>query len=107
MYIHERKVLKRIIRNLKKRLPESISSVYVFGSKVRGDYDEESDFDILIIIKNKSPEIEKKIIGIIVDEEQKSGLSFAPVIKDIRAFDSEKRFNTPFYRNIITEGVQL
>ena len=107
MLIHEKKVLKHIADRLKKSLPARLLSVYAFGSRVRGDFDEWSDFDMLIIVKNRNTKIESQIIGIIVDEEMKSGLSFAPVIKDIRAFEMEKKYKTPFYENIKKEGMRL
>ncbi len=40
-------------------------------------------------------------------EEMKSRLSFTPVVKDQRAFEMEKKFHTPFYENIMTEGVLI
>jgi hypothetical protein len=67
----------------------------------------QSDFDVLVLVKDKTHEIEADIISIFVDEEIKSGLSFTPVIKDIQAFEMEKKFNTPFYEHIIKEGVPL
>jgi len=107
MHVHERKVLERIIEKLKEKFIDSIVSVYVFGSRVRGDYDEWSDFDVLIVVKNKTPKLEAEIIDILVDEEMESGILFSPVIKDIRVFEMERKYNTPFYKNIMKEGVLL
>lgn len=107
MYPHERKTLTEITQLLKKKLPDRIIAVYAFGSRVRGDYDAWSDFDVLIIVKDKSPELESDIISIIVDEERSRELSFSPVVKDIRAFDLERSLHTPFYENIMKEGVEL
>ncbi len=107
MYAHEKNALKRIIEQLKERFSNRIVSVYAFGSRLRGDHNEWSDFDVLVVVGDKTPEIESEIISIFVEEETKSGLSFTPVIKDIQAFELEKRFNTPFYENIIKEGVLL
>ena len=107
MFLHEKKVLTRITKQIKKRIPEMIISIYAFGSRVRGDHSGWSDFDILVIAKHKTPELESLIIGIFVDEESKSGLSFAPLIKDIKVFEMEKKFNTPFYENILKEGILL
>jgi len=107
MYAHEKKVLKRITEKLKKRFSERIVSVYAFGSRVKGNFDEWSDFDVLVIVKNKNTKMETEIISIFVDEEMESGLSFAPVIKDIRSFEMEKKYRTPFYENVTKEGVLL
>ncbi|TAL27526.1 MAG: nucleotidyltransferase domain-containing protein [Nitrospirae bacterium] len=107
MHTYEKGILKRLTGKLKERFADRIISVHAFGSRVRGDHNEWSDFDVLVVVKDKSPEIESGIINIFVDEETKSGLSFAPVIKDIRSFKMEKKFHTPFYENIMREGVKL
>lgn len=107
MFEHEKKVLTQIIEKLRKRLPERIISVYAFGSRVRGNHSEWSDFDVLVIVKDKTPKLETEVISIFVDEEIKSGLSFALVVKDVQAFEMEKKFDTPFYKNIMVEGILI
>lgn len=107
MYTHEKEALKRLTEQLKERLPERVVSVYAFGSRVKGNHKEWSDFDVLVVVIDKKPDVESEIISIFVDEEMKSGLSFTPVIKDIQAFEMEKRFGTPFYEDIIKGGVLL
>lgn len=107
MYVHERNILNRITKKLGERFPGRIIAVYVFGSRARGDHGEWSDFDVLVLVTDKTPEIETEIISVFVDEEIQSNVPFSPVIKDIEAFEREKNFNTPFYENIMREGVLL
>lgn len=107
MYKHEKKILEQIARVLRERLPEAIISIYAFGSRVRGDHGEGSDFDVLVVVDGKTPAMEKEVVDVFVEEEMKTGIAFAPVIKDIKAFDAERRFNSPFYQNIMNEGVAL
>ena len=107
MYTFEKEALTKITKRLKEKLPDSIIAIYAFGSRVRGDFHEWSDFDVLVVVKGKTPGLEAEIVSIFVDEELRSGIPFSPVIKDIKTFEMEKRFNTPFYRNIIKEGVLL
>jgi len=103
----ERKALNKIVESLKERFPERIREVYAFGSRVRGDYTAWSDFDVLIVVKDKDPSIEEEIVGLFVDEELEIGVPFAPLIKDQRAFEKERAFKTPFYTNILNEGISL
>lgn len=107
MYLHERDTLQRIAANLRERFSDRIAALYAFGSRVRGSHDEWSDFDLLVIVRDKNPRVESEIIGMIVDEEIESGLSFTPVVKDARAFEMEKGLHTPFYENVTREGVAL
>ena len=107
MYAHEKRALNGITKSLREQFPERVRGVYVFGSRARGDHSEWSDFDILVVVKDRDPLIEEAIISSFVDEELRSGLIFTPLIKDQKAFESEKRFNTPFYENLTREGIAL
>lgn len=46
---HEREVLAEFLSRLRERCGDRIAHVWLFGSKVRGDFDEESDVDLLIV----------------------------------------------------------
>jgi predicted nucleotidyltransferase len=107
MYAHQKETLRRISSRLRERFHEDIVSVYAFGSRVRGDHDERSDFDVLVVVKRKNPALEDKIMTIFVEEEIESGISFIPVIKDCGAFDLERKYNSPFYNNIKKEGIPI
>jgi len=107
MYPKERTSLKRIARILRERHGERIRSVTAFGSRVRGDHGPGSDFDLLIVVRNRTAAIENEIIGTVVDEEMRDGWNFTPLIKDEVAFAHERDHSTPFYENITREGVIL
>ncbi len=107
MNTYERDALNRITKVLRKQFRERIKAVFAFGSKVRGDHGEWSDFDVLVVVDDRDPLIEEAIIGIFVEEELRSGFRFTPVVKDLKAFESEKKFNTPFYENLTKEGIVL
>lgn len=107
MQKHEQEALARITEVLRGRFPGRISAILAFGSRVRGDHDAWSDFDVLVVVQDKTPSLENEIIGTFVDEELKLGLSFTPVVKDAAAFEMEKNHHTPFYENLTREGVPL
>lgn len=107
MFAHVRKALERIRDRLRERFPERVLYIYAFGSRVRGDHGEWSDLDVLIIVKDKDVEIEKEIIDIISEEELETGIPFAPIIKDIELFEKEKGLKTPFYQDIMKEGISI
>jgi len=107
LFPHIKESVERVTEKLKKHFPERIIAIYAFGSRVRGDHDEWSDFDVLVLVKDKNPELVNGIIEIFADEEYEKGIFFSPVIKDIAVFEREKKYNTPFYQNIKKEGVLL
>jgi len=107
MYSHAHEALTKINKVLKKKFADILVSMYAFGSRVRGNHTEDSDFDVLVIVTERTPAVESTIIDAFVEEEMRSGLSFDPVIKDIESFELEKRHHTPFYENIQREGILI
>lgn len=45
----KREALEAFLKELKEKFGDRIEEVIVFGSYARGDYDEESDIDVLIV----------------------------------------------------------
>jgi predicted nucleotidyltransferase len=107
MHVHEKEALQKITERLREQFPGKISAVLAFGSRVRGDHGPWSDFDVLVVVRDKTALLEREIIGYFVDREMELGVSFTPVIKDAAAFDLEKKHHTPFYENLSREGVLI
>jgi predicted nucleotidyltransferase len=107
MYLFQRRILQAIAARLRKKIGDRITGMYAFGSRVRGDHGAWSDLDVLVVVRERTPAIAHEIIGIFVEEELNTGIPFAPVIKDIRSFEQEKRYHSPFYENIVREGIAL
>ncbi|GAB5047234.1 nucleotidyltransferase domain-containing protein [Thermodesulfovibrio sp. TK110] len=104
MFSEEKRALKRITEKLKKALREELISVTAFGSRVRGDFKGDSDFDVLVIVRQRNRDIIDKIVDIFSQEEISTGIPFSPVVKSEELFEKEREFNTTFYRNIKNEG---
>lgn len=107
MYAHEKESLERIASKLRSQFYQKIAFIYAFGSRTRGDHGTWSDFDVLIVVKEKKPEIEHDIMEAFVQEEMETGIVLSPLIKDQKSFDLERTYNSPFYQNIQREGVAL
>ncbi|MEW6416934.1 MAG: nucleotidyltransferase domain-containing protein [Nitrospirota bacterium] len=105
MFSFEKDAIKRATEKLKEILGDNLIEVAAFGSRVRGDFDGDSDFDILIVVKKRTSDVIDKAIDIFTDEEDKMGIPFSVVIKEIKSFEKERAYNTTFYRNIKREGV--
>ncbi len=107
MYRCTREVLEQISASLKAEHPEQIVSILAFGSRARGDHSGDSDFDVLVVVRNKTIQLEEEIIARFVEKELASGVSFEPVIKSQESYEREKRYRTLFYENIINEGIPV
>ena len=96
----------RQVRNL---LGDSLSKVILYGSCARGDDNENSDVDIMLLTSLTDEEIEKienSVFDLAFEFQMQYLLDISVVIKN------EEQFNywlgaVPFYNNVQREGVVL
>ena len=67
----------------------------------------ESDLDLLVIVGERTADVERAVIECCVEEELLSGIPFDPVIKDSASFALERRYHSPFYENVSREGIAV
>ena len=83
--------------------------IILFGSYARGDYVEESDVDLMIVLDCNADEV-KKLRGITAkmasDISLKYGIFLSVLLRDKKQFEDNLDF-LPFYRNIAREGVAI
>ncbi len=121
----EKKALAELKEKIKEKYPEA--GIILYGSKARGDYNENSDIDLMIIIKdehqiNKSisfEELEKlyflpvdkkvknEILDILTDIQVKYCVSIDFQVKNKSYVETNLAGVVPLYRNIRKEGVEL
>jgi len=92
---------------MKALLMDNLVSIKLFGSKVRGDFNADSDIDILIVVKEKDFHLREKIYDVLLDID----LEFDPRIS-LKIFSEKeitinKQLKSPFIFNIEREGVTL
>ncbi len=107
MFILEKDAISRAAKRLQGVLGDNLVAVAAFGSRVRGDFTGESDFDIFIVVKKRDFSVIETVISVFDEEEDRTGIPFSFVIKPVASFEKEKAFNTTFYRNIKKEGVNF
>jgi len=90
-------------------LGEKLDSVRLFGSYSRGDYDDESDIDIMVLADIR-PEDIKSYAGDLVRAASRlslrHGVAVSVLLKDRQTFDTWVGV-VPFYRNVVEEGILL
>ena len=96
---------KRAIEYVVAHLDNTIvAKIILFGSKARGDDDEESDIDLLIITNSKlSWHSECELLNIVHDAELKYGVIFGAIVFDAEYWRLQPD-NSPFKQRIIAEG---
>lgn len=103
------KEIQEFIKQIQKLLGMRLKKVILYGSYARGDYNQQSDVDIMILTDLSFEEIEEyrdKISDIAYDIELNTGIILSPVIKNIEKYNERIHF-VPFYKNVEKEGVVL
>ena len=100
-------IVYRFSQEVKRMLGESLRRIIVYGSYARGDYHENLDVDIMILVKMSDEEIravKNDIYDLAFDVEMNTGIQLSPIIKNEAQY--EYWVDTlPFYRNVRDEGV--
>ena len=103
----ERRAIERFGDDVKSRLGDYVVRMSVFGSKVRGDFRETSDIDVLVIVKERSLRIMDQIAEITSDLNIKYDLSISPVVFSEEEYDVNAKMASPFSLAIHEEGLLL
>lgn len=89
--IRER-ALNEFIERLREKLADNLVSAVLFGSCARGDRDESSDLDFLIIV-GEYEEIESTLIDTYVGIVLDYGVSIAPIIWNVEDLNANIKYN--------------
>ena len=102
-----KEIVEQINSELKKKFREKLDKVIIFGSYARGDYDNESDIDILALIRDEElKKYDNEIIDFEVDLTVKFGILPSILLRNTTYYNENKEI-IPFYRNVEKEGVEI
>lgn len=101
-------ILNEVYNSCNPIFNNAIKDAFLYGSYARGDYNKESDVDILITVDASAEEISKSrnAVALITSElSLKNDVTVSVTIKPLEQF---LRFSNvqPFYQNVIKEGVR-
>ena len=99
-------ILSEVKQELKKLYKNDLIDIILYGSYARGDYNENSDIDLLVILKSietVGTEMDK-ILDAIYDINLKyhALISIVPV-----SYDDYKKLKTPLLLNVRNEGIPV
>jgi len=106
MTMDQNMIHDRIKKTIHEKDPKAIA--YLFGSRARGDFRPDSDWDILILVDayNVTNEIEDKFRDDLFDIELESGQIISTFIYTKDYWKNTLRYS-PLYKNVNKEGIQL
>lgn len=103
----ERKAIKTFARRLRRSLGEQLVSVLLFGSKARGDYHKDSDIDIFVLLKRKTPREYEIISQTTVDIEEELGVVLSPVVYSVYEQERNLAMHSFFFEAVQSEGIPV
>jgi len=97
-------ILSEVKNELKKLYNDQLIDIILYGSYARGDYNENSDIDLLVVLK--SIETAGKETDKIVDAIYDISLKYNTLISVVPiSYDDYKSINSPLLLNVRQEGV--
>jgi predicted nucleotidyltransferase len=102
-------LINQYVNEIKKIYGEHLRKVILYGSYARGDFDEDSDIDIMILLDMSDMDLKaysQQLSYMTYDYNMENDIDIKPIAK------SEKFFNKwvdnyPFYNNVNKEGIVL
>ena len=100
-------MINRIVAFSKDLFGDKFRNVILYGSYALGDYDEESDIDILIMVDIEREELRKyrnQICNFVADLNLENDVFIVETLQSVSFFNKWKGA-MPFYQNVLKEGV--
>lgn len=88
---------------------DRLVKLILYGSYARGDFDSQSDVDIVAIVEGQREELQRQLKCVwdeSADLELKYGTILSPTVIPYEEFE-KYREDLPYYRNIANEGVEI
>jgi predicted nucleotidyltransferase len=105
---NEAVVILNEVCNACKTIFGNIKEAYLYGSYARGDYDEESDVDILVTVEMTQKEIaihHWELACLSSDLSLEHDITVSISVKPAEQFERYNEFY-PFYKNVVREGIK-
>ena len=102
--------LRNIIEKVVKKSGFTLNSVFVFGSRARGDFRPDSDYDILVVIDEDLPIRERRRLSVRISSELHKEMHFAGfdiIVKSLRKFEEEKDIVNTIAHEAYLEGSKI
>lgn len=103
----EKKAVEEIKERITFLLGRELKLFYLFGSKARGDFDNESDVDLAIIIEGLTRVTKNKVFEIVAEAETKYTVAISSLVLSMKDFQELKEHERRIALDIESEGIPL
>ncbi len=99
--------LKKLKEELLVLLGDGLAGMFLFGSRARGDYQEDSDIDVAILVRGMSPQLKEKILEKVAEFELAHDIVVSALVISEKDFNQLKRRERRIALDIEQEGIPL
>lgn len=103
--MNRKEIAKGFADDVLKNFGDKIENIILFGSVARGESNEKSDIDILVVIKEEDFRMRRELIGMAFRVLLKTHNDISVKVLSKRDFDAA--VNISFIRNIRSEGIPI
>lgn len=100
---------KEVVNRIMPLFRNKLKKVILFGSYARGDFDSESDIDIMVLVDEEDRILNQYIYEVARIETEldvQYDIVLSTLLQDERVFNRHRE-HLPFYKNVCNEGVIL
>ena len=104
--MNRKEIIYYIKKTIRKVSPDA--KIILYGSEARGESKPDSDIDVLILVDKESLSCKDitAIMDPIYDIELETGVLISPLVYTQKQWEN-RPFKTPFYINLMNEGIRL
>lgn len=105
---NERGALQALVERLQQRYGDNLLRVALFGSKARGDFDDESDLDVLVVVRERDYwSCWREIADLSTRLLLETGVNVSAVVRDAERYQWWMVHHAPIYNAIQRDGIEL
>ena len=103
--MQEQQALQKFVNYLQKTIPDQIKILALFGSKVRGDSQQDSDIDVLVILAREDRQLRREILKQAARISLDYDILLSPRVISAERWEQMRDFS--LYRNVVREAAGL
>ena len=103
----ERQAALAFVDNVDQEFGQRLRAVILFGSRARGEAEPDSDMDILVVLSEIDPEIQKTVHYLAADVWLEYGIFLSTLVWSEAHQHKVKNLQTLLYQNILKDGLNL
>ena len=100
-------ILRELKRSLESFLGDQLVSMVLFGSMARGDYHDESDIDVAVIVRGLTRELKGRILDEVAELELEHHMPLSVLVLSEEEFNRLKKRERRIALDIEEEGIPL